>query len=279
MKTLVSLLLLTFLFIAAAQAQTPAAPPAKPAQPSQPPTVTMILDSGLKYPESEFVPAAEATIGLVDKVLTRIGARDELRRGESTFMVEMSETARLLMGLSERSLLLLDEVGRGTSTFDGLAIAWAVAEYLHDRTRAKVLFATHFHELTDLARERPRVKNLSMAVREWGSEVIFLRRVIEQPESRSYGIEVARLAGLPDSIIARAREILANLEQGELDEAGMPRIAHERRANKPAPQMGLFTPKESRVVDELRALDVDRMTPLDALSALARLASRLKDEK
>jgi DNA mismatch repair protein MutS len=226
-----------------------------------------------------FVPAAEATIGLVDKVLTRIGARDELRRGESTFMVEMSETARLLMGLSERSLLLLDEVGRGTSTFDGLAIAWAVAEYLHDQTRAKVLFATHFHELTDLARERPRVKNLSMAVREWGSEVIFLRRVIEQPASRSYGIEVARLAGLPDSIIARAREILANLEQGELDEAGMPRIAHERRANKPAPQMGLFTPKESRVVDELRALDVDRMTPLDALSALARLAARLKDEK
>ena len=226
-----------------------------------------------------FVPAAEATIGLVDKVLTRIGARDELRRGESTFMVEMSETARLLMGLSERSLLLLDEVGRGTSTFDGLAIAWAVAEYLHDQTRAKVLFATHFHELTDLARERPRVKNLSMAVREWGSEVIFLRRVIEQPASRSYGIEVARLAGLPDSIIARAREILANLEQGELDEAGMPRIAHERRANKHAPQMGLFTPKESRVVDELRALDVDRMTPLDALSALARLASRLKDEK
>ena len=128
-----------------------------------------------------FVPAAEATIGLIDRVLTRIGARDELRRGESTFMVEMSETARLLKGLSERSLLLLDEVGRGTSTFDGLAIAWAVAEYLHDQTRAKVLFATHFHELTDLARERPRVKNLSMAVREWGSEVIFLRRVIEQP--------------------------------------------------------------------------------------------------
>ena len=145
-----------------------------------------------------FVPAAEATIGLIDRVLTRIGARDELRRGESTFMVEMSETARLLKGLSERSLLLLDEVGRGTSTFDGLAIAWAVAEYLHDQTRAKVLFATHFHELTDLARERPRVRNLSMAVREWGNEVIFLRRVIEQPSSRSYGIEVARLAGLPE---------------------------------------------------------------------------------
>jgi DNA mismatch repair protein MutS len=226
-----------------------------------------------------FVPAAEATIGLIDRVLTRIGARDELRRGESTFMVEMSETARLLKGLSERSLLLLDEVGRGTSTFDGLAIAWAVAEYLHDQTRAKVLFATHFHELTDLARERPRVKNLSMAVREWGDEVIFLRRVIEQPASRSYGIEVARLAGLPDTIITRAREILANLEQGELDEAGMPRIARERRAKAPAPQLGLFSPKESRVIDELSALDVERMTPMDALNALARLAARIKQDK
>jgi len=226
-----------------------------------------------------FVPAAEATIGLVDRVLTRIGARDELRRGESTFMVEMSETARLLKGLSERSLLLLDEVGRGTSTFDGLAIAWAVAEYLHDQTRAKVLFATHFHELTDLARERPRVKNLSMAVREWGAEVIFLRRVIEQPSSRSYGIEVARLAGLPDSIISRAREILANLEQGELDEAGMPRIARDRRATTPPPQLGLFSRRDERVVDELRALDIERMTPMEALNALARLTARLKQEK
>jgi DNA mismatch repair protein MutS len=225
-----------------------------------------------------FVPASEATIGLIDRVLTRIGARDELRRGESTFMVEMSETARLLKGLSERSLLLLDEVGRGTSTFDGLAIAWAVAEYLHDQTRAKVLFATHFHELTDLARERPRVKNLSMAVREWGSEVIFLRRVIEQPASRSYGIEVARLAGLPDTIISRAREILANLEQGELDEAGMPRIARDRRAATPRPQMNLFRPAETRAIDELRALDVEHMTPMDALNALARLIARLKVE-
>jgi DNA mismatch repair protein MutS len=225
-----------------------------------------------------FVPATEASVGLIDRVMTRIGARDELRRGESTFMVEMSETARLLRGLTDRSLLLLDEVGRGTSTFDGLAIAWAVAEYLHDSTRAKVLFATHFHELTDLARERPRVKNLSMAVREWGGEVLFLRRVVEQPASRSYGIEVARLAGLPDTIITRAREILSNLEQGEFDESGGVRLAHQRRAQRPAPQLNLFSATESRVVDELRALDLDRITPVDALTTLAALRAKLKKE-
>ena len=153
-----------------------------------------------------FVPASEAELGLTDRVFTRIGARDELRRGDSTFMVEMRETARLLDGLTDRSLLLLDEVGRGTSTFDGLAIAWAIAEYLHDATRAKVLFATHFHELTELAREHPRVRNLGMAVREWNGE-----RIVPAPcdgrgrANRSFGIEVARLAGLPQSIIARAR--------------------------------------------------------------------------
>lgn len=225
-----------------------------------------------------FVPANKASIGVIDRVMTRIGARDELRRGESTFMVEMSETARLLSGLTERSLLLLDEVGRGTSTFDGLAIAWAVAEYLHDSTRAKVLFATHFHELTDLARERPRVKNLSMAVREWGGEVLFLRRVIEQPASRSYGIEVARLAGLPASIIARAREILFNLEQGELDDSGQARLAHARHHQRPSQQMSLFSPVESRVVDELRGLDIDRLTPVEALATLAAFKNRIKKD-
>jgi DNA mismatch repair protein MutS len=226
-----------------------------------------------------FVPATEARIGLTDRVLTRIGARDDLRRGESTFMVEMRETARLLEGLSERSLLLLDEVGRGTSTFDGLAIAWAVAEYLHDSTRAKVLFATHFHELTELARARPRVKNLSMAVREWGDEVIFLRRVAEGAASRSYGIEVARLAGLPPTIIARARQILSNLEQGEFDETGMARLARSPGDNSGGTQMNLFAPLESRIIDELRALDVDRMTPMEALNVLAALVLRLRQER
>ncbi len=222
-----------------------------------------------------FVPATEAKLGLTDRVLTRIGARDELRRGESTFMVEMRETARLLENLTERSLLLLDEVGRGTSTFDGLAIAWAVAEYLHDSTRAKVLFATHFHELTDLAREKPRVKNLSMAVREWGGEVLFLRRVIEQPASRSYGIEVAKLAGLPSGIIDRARQILSNLEQGELDDAGKARLARNADKSNRVAQLGLFTPAESRAIDELRTVDIDRLPPIDALTILAKLKSRL----
>jgi DNA mismatch repair protein MutS len=225
-----------------------------------------------------FVPAVEARIGITDRVLTRIGARDELRRGESTFMVEMRETARLLEGLSARSLLLLDEVGRGTSTFDGLALAWAIAEYLHDATRAKVLFATHFHELTDLARERPRVKNLSMAVREWGGEVLFLRRVVEAPASRSYGIEVARLAGLPASVVARAREILGNLERGELDESGAARLARSLDGNAGTPQMNLFTAAEQRTLDELAGLEIERLTPLEALNTLARMIERRRRE-
>jgi DNA mismatch repair protein MutS len=223
-----------------------------------------------------FVPATEARVGLTDRIFTRIGARDELRLGESTFMVEMRETARLLEGLTERSLLLLDEVGRGTSTFDGLAIAWAVAEYLHDSTSAKVLFATHFHELTELAHDRPRVKNLSMAVREWGGEVIFLRRVVEGAASRSYGIEVARLAGLPAAIIARAQQILNNLEQGEFDDAGMARRARSPGNEHSAAQMSLFAPLESRIIQELRAIDVNRMTPMDALNTLAALLMRLR---
>jgi DNA mismatch repair protein MutS len=225
-----------------------------------------------------FVPATSASLGLTDRVLTRIGARDDLRRGESTFMVEMRETARLLEGLTERSLLLLDEVGRGTSTFDGLAIAWAVAEHLHDATRGKVLFATHFHELTELARERTRVKNLSMAVREWSGEVLFLRRVIEGPASRSYGIEVARLAGLPAGIIARAREILNNLERGEFDDAGQARLAHSSEGGRTAAQMSLFAPAESLVIEELRAAEVERMTPVEALNALARMVARLRGQ-
>jgi len=221
-----------------------------------------------------FVPATEAELGLTDRVFTRIGARDELRRGDSTFMVEMRETARLLDGLTDRSLLLLDEVGRGTSTFDGLAIAWAIAEYLHDATRAKVLFATHFHELTELARDHSRVRNLGVTVREWNGTVLFLRRVMEGAVNRSFGIEVARLAGLPQSIIARAAELLHNLEQG--GEAGMARVAPGLEEPSGAAQIAPFASAETRVLEELRTIDPDRMTPLEALTTLGRLTSRLR---
>jgi DNA mismatch repair protein MutS len=174
-----------------------------------------------------FLPAAEAEIGIVDRIFTRVGATDDLARGQSTFMVEMSETANILNNATERSLVILDEIGRGTSTFDGLSIAWSVAEHLHDVTGCRTLFATHYHELTDLARTRPAVTNCNVAVREWNDEVIFLRKIIEGPADQSYGIQVARLAGLPETILKRAREILANLEGSELTAEGKPALAEK----------------------------------------------------
>jgi len=234
-----------------------------------------------------FVPAESARIGVVDRVFTRVGASDRLARGESTFMVEMRETAAILAQATRRSLIILDEIGRGTSTFDGLSIAWAVAEHLHDHEpcRARTLFATHYHELTDLARTKERVENAHFEAREWGDEVLFLRQLAPGGASRSYGIQVARLAGLPDPVIERAREILANLEGGELDERGQPRLAihaepaasqPEGRSDHGADQLGLFStdarPAELRTVAEmLRDADPDAMTPLDALVLVARL--------
>src|SRR5207244_3033696 len=185
-----------------------------------------------------FVPAARARIGLVDRLFTRVGAADDLARGQSTFMVEMAECARILHQATPRSLLLLDEVGRGTSTFDGLAIAWAVAEHIHDVLKARTLFATHYHELCDLAREKPRAVNLTMAVTEVEGRVIFLRKIVSGAASRSYGIHVAKLAGLPDRVLKRARELLGNLEAQELDEAGHPALASARRKSRA--QLGLF---------------------------------------
>jgi DNA mismatch repair protein MutS len=211
-----------------------------------------------------FVPAAEATIGLVDRIFTRVGASDNLVGGESTFMVEMRETANILAGLTARSLVILDEIGRGTSTFDGISIAWAVAEHLHDAAeRPRTLFATHFHELTALAAERPRVRNLSVAVAEWKGEIVFLRQIVAGPASRSYGVEVARLAGVPVEVVARARELLRGLEAGG---AGTP------RAPEPEPaQLSLFAAREGLLRQELAALEPERLTPLEALGILARL--------
>ena len=178
-----------------------------------------------------FVPAAEAEIGLVDRVFTRVGASDDLARGRSTFMVEMQETANILNNATPRSLIVLDEIGRGTSTFDGISIAWAVAEHLHnnDRVKAKTLFATHYHELTDLALTMTGVKNYNVQIREKNDTIVFLRRIVPGGSDKSYGIQVARLAGMPDEVIDRAKEILTNLEEGELAESGQPKIARHRK--------------------------------------------------
>ena len=228
-----------------------------------------------------FVPATEATIGVVDRVFTRVGAGDSLSSGQSTFMVEMTEVASILKNATARSLILLDEVGRGTSTFDGLSIAWAVAEYIHDADRlgARSLFATHYHELTDLARTMDGVKNLSIAVKEWGDRVIFLRTIVEGGTNRSYGIEVARLAGVPEEVVSRAREVLENLEKGELDEIGMPKIGRSKvsRNEDAVGQLDLFTGKENRLINELKALDVLNMTPLEALGWISEWQKMVKD--
>ena len=226
-----------------------------------------------------FVPAGDATIGVVDRLFTRIGASDDITRGHSTFMVEMNETASILNNATEKSLIILDEIGRGTSTYDGLSIAWAVAEYIHDhpRIRAKTLFATHYHELTELSLTKERVKNSNMAVKEWNDKVIFLRKVVPGGSSRSYGIQVARLAGIPEPVIQRAKEILLNLEKGELNEAGMPRLAFSKSGShawgglgQTAPQLNLFGEK-SPIKEELRQIDVNKLTPVEALVKLSQL--------
>jgi DNA mismatch repair protein MutS len=217
-----------------------------------------------------WVPARSARIGVADRIFTRVGASDSLATGESTFMVEMREAAGILREASPRSLVLLDEIGRGTSTFDGLSIAWAVAEHLHDAPglRPRTLFATHYHELADLARTKPRVRNFHFACAERDGEILFLRRMQPGAASHSYGIEVARRAGLPPEVIRRAREVLANLERGEFDEGGKPRLA---RAPEPTSQLSLFEPAADAVYSALRALDPDRLTPLEALMELDRL--------
>jgi DNA mismatch repair protein MutS len=197
-----------------------------------------------------FVPAKSLRTGLADRIFTRVGASDDLARGQSTFMVEMNETANILNNATARSLVILDEIGRGTSTFDGLSIAWGIAEHLHDTIGCRALFATHYHELTDLERTRPGILNLNVAVREWNDQIVFLRKIVPGRADRSYGIQVARLAGLPDSIIARAKEILANLEKSELNTSGQPNLAKSTRRRSPAassetdsnasPQLALF---------------------------------------
>jgi len=220
-----------------------------------------------------FVPASSARLGLVDRVFTRIGASDNLARGRSTFMVEMTETAAILHTATAKSLILLDEVGRGTATYDGLAIAWAAVEYIHARLHAKTLFATHYFELTELGERLPGVKNYHVAVKETGGGIVFLRRVQPGAADRSYGIEVAKLAGLPAEVIERAREVL--LEHESAQQEVSEQLASEQARPLPAAQLTIFTPISQPVLDRLREVDLNRLTPLEALNLLAELKRQI----
>jgi DNA mismatch repair protein MutS len=232
-----------------------------------------------------FVPASFAQIGIVDKFFTRVGASDRLARGQSTFLVEMIEVANILNNTTDNSLILLDEVGRGTSTFDGISIAWAVAEYLHESAgrRGRTLFATHYHELAEMSLLYPRIRNLHIKVKEWNDQIIFLRKIESGSCDHSYGIQVARLAGVPRKVILRSREILANLENMELTPDHKPVLArHHDEARGAKEQTDLFSGVQlnimdtihSEVLQQLQNLDVDGLTPLDALNILAGLKKK-----
>ncbi len=225
-----------------------------------------------------FVPAEKASVPLVDKIFTRVGALDNLSQGQSTFMVEMQETANILRNATEHSLVILDEIGRGTSTYDGMSIAWAVAEYLHDLDAkgVKTLFATHYHELTDLSATRPRVKNYNIAVKEWNDEIIFLRKLVEGGTNRSYGIQVARLAGIPEDVIRRSKQILTDIEK-DGHSTGRPRSTRSNPGTVAGQiQMDLFQRPDHEVVERLRHIDVSRTTPMEALNLLNELQDRAR---
>jgi len=216
-----------------------------------------------------FVPAKSAQIGVVDRIFTRVGATDYLTLGQSTFLVEMIETANILNNATPKSLILLDEVGRGTSTFDGLSVAWAVTEYIHNNPKisAKTLFATHYHELTELAKSLPRVKNYQVSVKQWENEIIFLRKIVAGGCDDSYGIHVARLAGIPPQVLKSAKKILAQLEAGELSSSKPTGIAPQPVSY----QLSIFSPKDSLITEELGKLDLDKLTPIEALNKLNEL--------
>ena len=227
-----------------------------------------------------FVPAREAKLALIDRLYARVGASDNIARGQSTFMVEMQETSHILSGATSKSLVVLDEIGRGTATFDGLSIAWAVAEFMatNERARPKTLFATHYHELTDLADAIPGVVNAHVTAREWKDDIIFLHKILPGRSDRSYGIQVARLAGLPATVIARARDILASLEHDELARGGKPSLSGVPVV--PQQQLGLFqaaSPADEKLRERIREVDINRTTPIDALQILQELKRSLDD--
>ena len=227
-----------------------------------------------------FVPAEEAEIGLVDRIFSRVGAQDHLVKGQSTFMVEMNETANILNNATQKSLLILDEIGRGTSTFDGISIAWSIIEYLEGPRPigAKTLFATHYHELTELAQMFPGVKNYFVQVKEWNDEIIFLRKILPGGADKSYGIQVARLAGLPEAILKRAHEVLFNLENSEFDELGTPKLGLSQDSPHPphSSQLGLFPEPAPPLIQKLKEINPDDLTPRQALEKLYELIRHLQ---
>lgn len=224
-----------------------------------------------------FVPAKQATLGIADRIFARVGASDELSRGQSTFMVEMTETAHILNTATNRSLVILDEIGRGTSTYDGVSLAWAIVEHLHDQIQARTLFATHYHELTDLASSLPAVKNLTVLVREWDEKIVFLHQIVPGATDKSYGIQVARLAGIPISVNERAKEVLSQLEADFLTPENQPKIATREKKGSQI-QLTLFGPAHHPLLDTIRDLDPDALTPLQSLTLIQQWNQKLKSE-
>ncbi|MCA9035433.1 MAG: DNA mismatch repair protein MutS [Planctomycetaceae bacterium] len=223
-----------------------------------------------------FVPASEARLGIADRVFARVGASDELGKGQSTFMVEMTETARILNAASCRSLVILDEIGRGTSTYDGISLAWAITEYLHDELQCRTLFATHYHELTELTQTLKHASNWNVAVQENNDDVIFLHRIVEGAAGRSYGIHVAKIAGVPRFVTERATTILDTLESDHLNSDGRPKVPPRETRRQRSRQRSLFDMPEDPILDEIRQLEVDNLTPIQALQELARLRQQLR---
>jgi DNA mismatch repair protein MutS len=224
-----------------------------------------------------FVPASEARVGIADRVFARVGASDELGKGQSTFMVEMTETARILNTASDRSVVILDEIGRGTSTYDGVSLAWAITEFLHDEIQCRAMFATHYHELTELSRTLKHASNWNVAVREQpGDGIVFLHKIVEGSADKSYGIHVARIAGVPKTVLERADVILETLENEHVDDDGRPRVPARKTSRVDRRQLSLFDAPEHPVLDEIRQLEIENLTPLDALQELNRIREQLK---
>ena len=227
-----------------------------------------------------FVPAKEAHIGLIDRIFTRVGASDNISAGESTFLVEMQEAANILNNATSRSMILLDEIGRGTSTFDGISIAWAITEYLHENPQlsAKTLFATHYHELNEMAELYPRIKNYKVEVREFDDKVIFLHKVNPGRADHSYGIQVAQMAGLPVYVTNRAKEVLQNLESKELTPYEEKKEKLKKLKQKDDLQISLFELKEDKIRTEIEDIEINNLTPLEALNKLSELKKKVKEK-